>query len=300
VRPGADIGLFELRLFVSVAEAGSLGRAAARHRISQPAASMRMTALERALGLRLLERGPSGTRLTPAGREVLAAARQVLSASASLEAVASRLREEPSPSLRVAASFTVAEHLAPSWVKAVRQRAPQAVLMLEVINSAQVVAAVEARRVDIGFVEGLERKLQGVLSEPVTSDELVVVVAPGHPWARRHKVSCEELAASDLVLREPGSGTREVLEEALERWGGARSSLVLGSSEAVLAAARSGQGPAVLSYLAAQADLNTRRLKQVKVEGLRLKRTIRAVWPVGSELTPLARELLEVAKNQPA
>jgi DNA-binding transcriptional LysR family regulator len=297
MRPGAHIGLFELQLFVSVAETGSLGQAAARHGISQPAASMRMTVLERALGLRLLQRDPSGTKLTPAGQEVLPAARNVLSASSTLEVLVSRLREEPSSTLRVAASFTVAEHLAPSWVQALCQKAPHASLTLEVINSTQVVAAVEAGRVDVGFVEGLERKLRGLVYEPITGDELVIVVAPDHPWASRREVSCEEVVACDLVLRERGSGTREVLEEALEPWGKVRSHLALGSTEAVLAAARSGQGPAVLSYLAAAPDLKAGRLRVVKVDGLNLKRTIRAVWPAGSELAPLARNLLEAAKQ---
>lgn len=288
--------LVELELLVSVAETGSLGQAAARHGLTQPAVSMRMTGLERALGLQLLRRHPSGTRLTAAGQEVVAAARGVLAAAGELEKAAGRLRAESSSQLRVAASFTVAEHLAPSWIAALRSEAPDVILSLEVLNSSGVLAAVDQRRVDIGFVEGVERELPGMRSEIITSDELVVVVAPSHRWAtRRRPLSGEEIARSDLIVRERGSGTREVLEQALQPWGGVCSRLELGSTWALLAAARRGEGAAVLSRLAASADLESGTLDLVEVEGVNLKRNIRAVWSADTRLALLARRLLDAA-----
>ncbi|MDA8291864.1 MAG: LysR family transcriptional regulator [Actinomycetota bacterium] len=292
------VDMVQLELLVAVAETGSLGAAAVRYGLTQPAVSMRMTALERTLGLQLLRREPSGTSLTPAGHEVLAAARAVLDAGAALTAAAERLRADVAAHLRVAASFTVAEHLVPAWIETLHAAAPDVALTLEVLNSSQVLAAVDQRRVDVGFVEGPDEPSPDRDERAVATDELVVVVAPSHPWARRRgPLTGPELAAADLVVRERGSGTRAVLDQALRPWGGTRSRLELGSSTAVLAAAINGEGPAVLSRLAADGDVASGRLCQVAVSGLSLSRTIRAVWRSDGGLGPLAAHLVAAASQ---
>lgn len=296
VRPGAAVDLRELELLVAVAETGSLGQAAVRYALSQPAVSSRMTNLERTLGLRLLDRDPSGTRLTPAGKEIVVAARDVLAGTARLVRIAEGLAAECASRLRVAASFTVAEHLAPTWIEALRADVPEVSLTLEVANSTRVLAAVGRGRADIGFVEGLDREAAGVGSEAVTTDTLAVVVAPGHPWAHA-AIGGAELAGAELIVRERGSGTREVLEEALRPFGGVRSRLELGSSAAILAAARRSEGPAVLSALAAGAAVAAGHLCRVEVSGVELSRTIRAIWPAGAQPGALARRLLAVARH---
>ena len=295
-----SVELFELRLLQAVAETGSLGQVALRYNLTQPAVSMRMNQLERRLDLRLLRRDPSGTRLTPAGEELLVAARPVLSSADALLAVADKLRAEAAGRLRVAASFTVAEHLAPAWIETVRSEAPDVSLSLEVLNSSQVVMAVTERRVDLGFVEGAERTVPMLTAQTVATDELVIVVSPSTPLARRRKpLGPADLAKLDLIVRERGSGTREILDRALEAWGGPSSRLELGSSEALLAAARRGEGPAVLSRLAVADDLESGRLVQVPVTGVDLTRTIRAVWVSDTTLSPLARRLLRAAGHTP-
>ncbi len=301
MRPGARVDLVGLELLVDVAETGSLGQAAARHGLSQPAVSMRMTSLERALGLRLLRRDPSGTELTSAGTEVLAAARVVLAAVDRLVAVTGRLQAESTGRLRVAASFTVAEHLLPAWIDALRAGEPDLAVTLEVTNSSHVLDAVDRRRVEVGFVEGPEVTLPGLCSEVVATDELVVVTHPSHPWAGRNRpLTGEDLAGHELIVRERGSGTREVLEAALAPWGGVRSRLELGSSAAILAAARRREGPAVLSRLAAAGDLADGSLCSPTTTGVDLTRAIRVVWNADTEPGSLVRHLLEIARPLPA
>jgi DNA-binding transcriptional LysR family regulator len=132
----------------------------------------------------------------------------------------------------------------------------------------------------------------------VRSDHLVVVVNPAHPWTRRRvPVTAADLAAAELIVREPGSGTREVLEDALRGRGGLHSRLELGSTAAILAAARRGEGPAVLSALAVAEDLAAGRLTAVPTDGISLARVLRAVWPLGRPLAPLARRLLTIAMS---
>lgn len=298
MRPGAHLQLWELELFVAVAESGSLGRVAARYGLSQPAVSARMTNLERVLGMRLLDRDPSGTRLTPAGAEVVGAAASVLDAAGRLALVAGRLRAQTSGRLRVAASYTVAEHLVPVWIAELRREMPELALTVEVANSSQVMATVAEGSVEIGFVEGAGRPPPGLGAQAVRADRLVVVVGPRHPWTRRRAgVSGSELASASLVVREPGSGTREVLERALAPWGGVSPTLELGSSAAILATARRGGGPAVLSELAAAADLEAGSLRRVEVHDVDLTREIRAVWSGGPQPAGLAGRMLAVARR---
>ncbi len=294
--PPSTPDLLALELLDSIAELGSLGRAAARHKMSQPAVSMRMSQLERRLGVSLLLRTPSGTRLTPAGERVVTLSRRVLAEAQAMMTGIEALVAAESSHLRVAASLTVAEHLLPGWLAALHQESPDVVLSVEVTNSAKVLVRVRDGLADVGFVEGHEHKLPGLRTVPVRSDRLVVVVDPAHPWSHRTSpLTGAELAATELIVREAGSGTREILADGLAPWGGIRSRLELGSSAAILAAARRGEGPAVLSALAVQADVDAGRLVIVATEDIDLSRALRAVWLAGRPFAPLARRLLDVA-----
>src|ERR1700741_4378299 len=118
----SDLTGFDLLL--SVARVGSLGRAAAEHGISQPAASARMRQLEGQLGLALIERSPRGSTLTRAGALVADWAQAAVHAAAALDAGVSALRRERDSRLRIAASLTIAEYLLPGWLTALRATDP--------------------------------------------------------------------------------------------------------------------------------------------------------------------------------
>lgn len=146
----------------------------------------------------------------------------------------------------------------------------------------------------MGFVEGPSVP-QGLYSTPVARDRLVVVVAPGHPWARRRRpLTVAELAATPLVVREVGSGTRRTLDLALEEYDRPPPLLELGSSAAVRTSVLGGVGPAVLSTLAVSEYLDSGRLRAVDVDGLDLSRVLRAVWRPPRVLTGPAGELVRL------
>jgi DNA-binding transcriptional LysR family regulator len=158
VLPPGPPDLLSLDLLDSIAELGSLGQAASRHGMSQPAVSMRMAQLERGLGLSLLQRSPAGTKLTPAGEQVAALGRRVLGeVHAMMTGVAALVAEEGSH-LRVAASLTVAEYLLPGWLSALHRESPGVMLAVEVTNSSRVLERVREGRADVGFVEGHEMR----------------------------------------------------------------------------------------------------------------------------------------------
>ncbi|MCX4549185.1 LysR substrate-binding domain-containing protein [Streptomyces sp. NBC_01387] len=294
-RPLPD--LHALQLLVTVAETGSLGRAAARLRISQPSASARIRTLERRLGLHLLDRSTSGSRLSPAGAVVTDWARTVLEQAEALVEGAAALRSRQDNRLHVAASLTIAEELMPGWLVTLREGAPGAHVGLTVTNSWGVIEALRRGECDLGFVEG-PRVPDDLHRTAVGRDRLAVVVAPGHPWTRRRTpLSGRELADTPLLVREPGSGTRETLVTALRQYDGiAVPVLELGSTAPLRSAAARGLAPAVLSVLAVREDLDLRRLVEIEVDpALPLRRVLHAVWPKGRELPEPALHLLRAA-----
>lgn len=278
--PAGTPELAALDLLVSVAQTGSLGQAARRHGITQPAASMRIRALERQLRLVLLERGPTGSRLTQAGAAVVNWALPILDAAHGLLSGVAALHADQHARLRMAASMTIADHQVPGWLVALHAKAPETRVALRIGNSQQIADMIRAREADIGFVEG-PRAPHGLRSRVVGQDELVVVVAPDHPWARRRRpLDLATVAATPLILREQGSGTRDAAWEALSQTGTpAAPAAELGSTSAIKVAVATGEAPGMLSRLAVAAELADRRLIAVPVEeGALLRRRFRAVW----------------------
>ncbi|MFG2028026.1 LysR family transcriptional regulator [Streptomyces sp. NPDC048825] len=281
-----------LELLLAVARLGSLGRAARELGITQPAASSRIRSMERQLGVALVDRSPTGSRLTDAGALVTDWAQRIVEAAEAFDAGAQALRDRRDSRLRVAASMTIAEYLLPGWLIALRAQRPDTAVSLLAGNSAAVAERLLADEADLGFVEGLSVPT-GLDSAVIAHDRLIVVTAPGHPWARRRRpLEATELAATPLILREKGSGTRQVLDAALG--GLARPLIELSSTTAVKASVVSGAGPAVLSELALGEELSAHRLVSIPVADVRLSRALRAVWPVGHRPAGPARDLLSL------
>jgi DNA-binding transcriptional LysR family regulator len=151
--------------------------------------------------------------------------------------------------LTVQASQTIASYWLPRHLVAFRRAYPGIDISLKIGNTAQVAAAIHEGSAELGFIEG-------VVADPVlrtdriARDQLVIVVAPDHPWAER-SIRPDQLTESDWVLREPGSGTRSIFKSALEGFGVAqddlRVAMELPSNEAVRAAVEAGLGATALS-----------------------------------------------------
>lgn len=290
VRPDLE----HLRLLVAIADHDSLGAAARALGVAQPNASRSLRRLERQLGVSLVVRSPTGSRLTPEGAVVVHWAREVVEACERLVSGAKALAAQSNANLAVAASMTVAEYLVPRWLSDFRLADPHVRVNLDVCNSADVFERIERGDCDLGFIES-PAVPRGFRWTVVGQDELVVVVAPSHPWARRRRpLTAVELAGTPLVVREPGSGTRISLEHHLADHPMVEPAVELGSNAAVKVMAASGSAPAVLSRLAVAQSLESGGLVAVPVDGLRLTRRLRAVWR--GDLTAPAADFLTVVR----
>lgn len=298
--PSLVTDLVPFDLLLSVAEQGSIGQAARRHGISQPAASTRLRSLEASLGVALLARTHRGAHLTDAGVLVAEWARQAIDSAHALNAGLSALREQKRSQLRVAASLTVAEYLLPGWLVIFRAQYPHTGVQLTPHNSTDTANDLRSGAADVGFDEGPEAP-DGLDCQVVAHDRLTLVVAPTHPWAHRRGIDPGRLAATPLVSREPGSGTRTFLGRTLRAAGYdqlAAPIIELASTTAIKNAVISGIGPAVLSSLAVTDELASRALVAVPVRQLDLRRDLRAIWPAHQRLSRPARDLVYIAGGQ--
>lgn len=301
--------LSALQMLVTVQEVGSLSAAATRLGLSQQGVSSRMRSLEAQVGTPLLTRSPRGSSLTETGALVAGWAADVLAAAERLDTGIASLRSETARQLHVAASQTIAEYLLPQWLVSLRRQqealgSVPARVRLSVTNSAEAAAMIRSGAADLGFIES-PHVPHGLGTRTVQYDDMVLVVAPDHPWAsRRRPVSPAELARTPLVTREPGSGTREALEHLLD--GAAASPTIapaveLSTTAAVRTAIAAGTGPGVLAALAVLDDLLLNRLVAVTLSGLTLRRPLTAIWSSGT--TPPAgpgRDLVAIASTPQA
>lgn len=272
--------LEQLRVFVAVAERQHVTRAAEALHLTQSAASAAIAALEVRSGVRLFDRVGRGIELTGAGRAFLPEARAVLARAEAAEAVLAELAGLGRGILPVHASQTIASYWLPRHLVAFRRAHPGIAVPLSIGNTAQVAAAVSAGTAELGFVEGaLDEPL--LLARTVAMDQLVVVVAPAHPWATHPPADLAALARDgEWVLREKGSGTRSAFEDSLRASGlepqALKVTLELPSNESVRGAVEAGLGATAISASVAAPSIEAGLLHRVPIA--LPERAFQVVW----------------------
>jgi DNA-binding transcriptional LysR family regulator len=253
--------LEQLHIFVAVAERQHVTEAARALNLAQSAASHAIAALEARHDTKLFDRVGRRIELTEAGQVFLGEARAVLARAEAAELVLSELGSLKRGTLSIQASHTIAGYWLPRHLVVFRKAYPQIQIRLAIGNTAQVAAAVQGGMAELGFVEG------AVENEYFVSAPVVVVVGHEHPWVGRTRLAPRDLMESEWVLREAGSGTRSVFENALVRLGvnpGAlRIQLELPSNEAVRAAVEAGLGATAISASVAAPSIEAELLHQV-------------------------------------
>ena len=290
--------LAAVEALVAVADHGSLAAAARATGMAQPNVSRSVARLERRFGVPLIHRSTTGATLTAQGLVVVEWSRELLDAARRLTEGVEALGEGPG-TLSLAASHTVAEHLVPGWVAALRRRHPDLRIRTEVCNSTEVVAALLGGRCDIGFIEGPDAP-GGLNHRIVGHDELVLVAPPGHPVTRRRTpLPIAELADWPMVTREAGSGTRVALDQALRARGRPPIEPVqeAAGNATVRVAVAGGAGLAVLSGLAAAAMIDAGTLVAVPMD-VELRRSLRAAWPGPAQASGAVADLIGIAAGR--
>lgn len=262
--------LEQLRIFLAVATHQHVTRAAATLHLTQSAVSAAIAALETRHDVRLFDRVGRRIELTETGRLLVPQAEAVLAAADTAALMLADVADTTTGRVRIHSSQTVASYWLPERLVRFHERYPGVAIELTVANTTQVALAVMEGKADLGVVESSVGRPH-LTTEVVATDQLVVVVAPGHPFATAGKAPIAKLKESDWILRERGSGTRAEFEDWLEDRGSAldelRVTLDLPSNEAVLAAIMAGRSATVLSERAAMAASAAGLVVMLPLEG---------------------------------
>jgi DNA-binding transcriptional LysR family regulator len=267
------ITLRQLEVFQKVATTGHATKASEELGMTQSAVSMAVAELERLAGAPLFERRGRRLLLNDRGRHILPDVIEVLNKVSGIERFLNDSLGEPVGVLKVGASTTIGNYLLPLFVGAFERRFPRAKALLEVGNTNQIEVAVEEGTCDLGVIEGPSHR-STLNVRPWRDDELVVVVGREHPLAAARSASAADLEKIEWIMREKGSGTREVFEDAIATAGiPCRIAMVLGHTEAIKKAVEAGLGVGCLSRMAVQREVDNGWLIEIATP-LKLRRTL--------------------------
>jgi len=269
------MNISQLRTFVTVVERGSFSGAARLMGISQPAVTMQIQALEAAMGATLLDRRYRRVDLTEAGRTLLPYARRVLGEVERARDDIAALSGSVSGRLCIAASTTPGVYLIPRLLGRFLAKNPEVRVTITIHDTAQVAEAVQSGSADLGVTGAKVKGSRAVFTE-IGSDELVVICPPESPLASLENASLPDLAEADWIMRERGSGTRQIAEQLLAQAGvdpeELRVIVELGTGEALVSAVEGGLGVAMLSRQVAQKALALGTVARVDLGGQALVR----------------------------
>lgn len=265
--------LRKLEIFEKITVTSSVTRAGEELLLTQSAVSMALSQLEQLSAAPLFERSGKKLLLSDSGRLLLDDAREILAAVKRLEQRLSGESGELVGELLVGGSTTIGNYLLPALLGSFARQYPRTRVELRVGNTQQVGQWLEAGELDIAFVEGPCHR-RGLVATPWRDDELVVVTAPEHPWAKGKHTSLEMLAEAPWIIREKGSGTREIFEDAMESAGVAYAiALEFGHTEAIKNGVAAGLGVSCLSRAAVRRELEHGELVEV-ASPLKLQRAL--------------------------
>jgi LysR family transcriptional regulator, low CO2-responsive transcriptional regulator len=272
-----SLNLHQLTTFQVVAKHCSFVRAAEELHFSQPAVSAQIRHLEKTLGVKLFDQIGRKTHLTQAGEELYLYSQKIFSVIDETLEVMEALRSPHYGRLSVGADTTVGSYVIPGLLGKFRQIYPQVEILLQVLNRLSLVEAILNNRVEMAIMGSVPDDAP-VEIEPFAFNPLVLVAAPSHRLAGLRNVSIEELGREHFLLREPGSGTRAALENALQEAGlPLQVSMQVGNNSAIKQGVTAGLGIALISRVAIDMELETNRLVILDVEGFPIIRQWRIV-----------------------
>jgi DNA-binding transcriptional LysR family regulator len=299
-----QLSLRQLEVFLAVARAKSFRGAAEALHLTQPALSQHVAELERELGARLFDRLGRSVALTEAGHIVEEHALRLFATLESAREAIAELSELKRGSLIVGASTTPGIYVLPAMVASFERRHPGIALSLQIANSSVIEERIRANELDLGVVGGHAlRRGEECLASGLL-DELVLIVPPVHPWARRREIAPALLSGQRLLIREGGSATRQVAERALQHAGVTfGASMELGHTEAIKQGVMVGLGVALVSVHAVRGDVASGRLHALRLKGMRIRRHFHVIHNEARTLSASARafvSLLEAGRTDTA
>ncbi|WP_336780632.1 selenium metabolism-associated LysR family transcriptional regulator [Paenibacillus illinoisensis] len=280
----------QLHIFYTVAEKGSFSAAAQALHMTQPAVTMQIQSLEDYFGTKLLHRSTKKIELSEAGRTLLPHAKRSVELVRQTDEAMSAFTQMLQGRLQLGASLTIGEYVLPRMLGPFARQYPDISIVMKVMNTTQIMDDILKHQLNFGLIEAPIHH-PDMIVEPVMQDELKLIVPAGHALADRGEVELEEVMVYPFVLREKGSGTRQVMEDQLQKKNidpqDMNVVMELGSTGAVKSAVEAGVGITMLSPSSVQHELALGLVHIVEIRGLAFKRQFYAIH-LKSSLLPLS------------
>jgi DNA-binding transcriptional LysR family regulator len=287
------INLHQLKIFHAVARSGSFSRAAGELLISQPSVSIQVGELERQMGAELFEQVGKSVRLTEAGRVLDDYASRILALVDETRMAMDELKGLRRGRLLLGATSTPGTYLLPALLGRFKEQYPNIEIVLRVRDTRRIQEMLLQRELHLGVI-GSKVILPDIDASLWVSDELVLVVAPGHRFASLGTVRAADLAGQPFILRERGSGNREAVEDALNAAGVHITPVFeLEGAEMVKQAVAANLGISILSRCAVDLEVAAGRLRVVPIEGVHIERAIWLLRRRDRRLPRIAQAFLE-------
>ncbi|MDR0434448.1 MAG: LysR family transcriptional regulator [Gracilibacteraceae bacterium] len=268
----------QLQVFKEVAETKNITLAAKKLHMSQPSISVQIQNLEQGYGAKFLDRTNKGVSLTQAGEVFYSHICEVLEIMRDATGKIKDLAEDQRGSIYVGATLTIGEYVLPHILEYLFEVRPEIDFRAKIANTEIIARDVLEKRIHIGLVEGPVAAKKDLITQDFWQDELVVVAPYHHAWANRSAISLAELAEERMITREQGSGTRRVMELALEERGfdpgRLNVTMELGSTQAVKQVVAAGLGIAIISALTVAQECRRHQLRVVKIKDCQLSRPL--------------------------
>ena len=245
----------KLKVFCIVAETKSFSRASEIIRLTQPAVSLQIQAIEDTYGTKLFNRSGCIITLTKSGEMLYRYAKEINSLYSDAEKEIGKFTGLTKGVISVGASSTIGNYVLPAVVAEFKRKHPKVGVHIHIANSKSIIEYLNAANVDVGLIEG-EVKKQKLVAEKLMSDEMVLIMPPSHQWANKAHVSVMALAKEPLIFREEGSGTRQMIEKYFTKHGISqfKIALIMGSTESIKGAVEEGLGVSIVSMWAAKKE----------------------------------------------
>lgn len=291
------LNLNQLRVLEALGRTGSFTRAAGLLFVTQPAVTAQIRQLEQQCGTKLFERLRRSAQLTPAGETLFRYAQRIFALAAEAEQSLELARQLKTGRLRLVASLTAAAYYLPDLMTAFHERNPGIQLQLTAANSLTVAQRIRDFVDDLGVLSSSADDPNLVLT-PLCEDPVVLIVPPRHRWARKRSLSIHTLEGQPLVLREPGSGTRALIESCLTKHRvTVRPLMELASNEAIKRTVERGNALALISAAVVQREAHAHRLAIVRIREPGLLRRYSLVYHRERRESPVLRAMLAVCET---
>lgn len=287
--------LRHLKVFVAVCELNSITKAAEKLYIAQPAVSCTIKELEEYYNLKLFDRISKRLYLTEAGKILLGYAMHIVSLFEEMEG---NVRDFNKPGrLRIGSSITIGTSFLPVYVKNFNTQYPQVEVYVTIDSSDIIEKKILQNELDFALIEGIVH-LEGIINEAYMDDELIIICSPDHPFCKYESVTLSRFTAEKFLLREKGSGTRELFDNVLASLGySVMPTWESTSTLALINAVINGHGISVLPYMLVKDMLNEGRISSIQIDGLRFKRKFNIIYHKNKFLTASAKAFIEMCKT---